>query len=44
MRTIEVNRSSTKQLLNNFLGDFLEKLKQFSGRGSKVDCLLKKGV
>ena len=28
----------------NFEGDFLEKLKQFSGRGSKMDCLLKKGV
>ena len=38
--TIEVNnRPSTKQLLNNFWGDFLEKLKQFSGRGSKMDCL-----
>ena len=41
---IEVNRPSTKQLLNNFWGDFLEKLKQFSGRGSKMDCLYKKGV
>ena len=33
-------------LLNNcetvFWDDFLEKLKQFSGRGSKMDCLLKK--
>ena len=28
----------------NFEGDFFEKLKQFSGRGSKMDCLLKKGV
>ena len=35
---MEVNRPSTKQLLNKFL----EKLKQFSGRGSKMDCLLKK--
>ena len=42
IQTIEVNRSSTKQLLNNFLGRFLEKLKQFSGRWSQVDCLLKK--
>ena len=25
-------------------GDFLEKLKQYSGRGSKMDCLFKKGV
>ena len=31
-------------MLNNFWGDFLEKLKQFSGRGSKMDCLYKKGV
>ena len=31
-------------MLNNFGGDFLENLKQFSGRGSKMDCLLKKGV
>ena len=27
----------------NFEGHFLEKLKQFSGRGSKMDFLLKKG-
>ena len=33
---------STKQLLNNFWGDFSEKLKQFSGLLSKMDCLLKK--
>ena len=44
IQTIEVNRSSTKQLLNNFWGDFLEKLKQFSGRGSKMDCLQKRGA
>ena len=25
-------------------GDFLEKFKQLLGRGSKMDCLLKKGV
>ena len=31
-------------MLNNFWGDFLEKLKQFSGQGSKMDCLYKKGV
>ena len=36
---IEVNRLSTKQMLNNFLGDFLEKLKQLLKRGSKMDCL-----
>ena len=35
-------RPSTKQSLNNFWGDFLEKLKQFLGRGSKMDCLYKK--
>ena len=34
--TIEVNRPSTKQLLNSF---FLEKLKQFSRRESKMHCL-----
>ena len=28
----------------NFCGNFLEKLKQFSGRGSKMDCLQKEGV
>ena len=44
IETIKVNRSSTKQLLNNFLWHFLEKLKQFSGRGSKMGCLYKKGV
>ena len=43
-RMFEVNALSTKQLLNNFWGDFLEKLKQFSGRRSKMDCLYKKGV
>ena len=26
------------------MGDFLEKLKLFSGRGSKMDCLQKKGA
>ena len=31
---IEVNRLSTKQ----FQGDFLEMLKQFSGRGPKINC------
>ena len=31
-------------MLNNFWGDCLEKLKRFSGRGPKIDCLLKKGV
>ena len=31
-------------MLNNFWGDFLEKLKQFSGPGSQMDCLLKKKV
>ena len=36
------NRPSTKQLQNNFWGDFLEKLKQFSGRWSKIDCIKKK--
>ena len=36
---VEVNRPSTKQLLNC---DFLEKLKQFSGPRSKMACLLKK--
>ena len=35
LRTIEVNRPSTKQLLNNFLGKFLEKFKQFRGKGQK---------
>ena len=29
-------------MLNNFWGDFLEKLKQFLGRESKMDCLFKK--
>ena len=43
-RMFEVNALSTKQLLNNFWGDFSEKLKQFSGRRSKMDCLYKKGV
>ena len=38
-RTTDVNRPSTKQLLNNFLGRFLKKLRQFSGGGSKMDCL-----
>ena len=37
--TIEVNRPSTKQLLNNFMGDFLENLKQFLGQGSKIGYL-----
>ena len=37
--TVEVNRPSTKQLLNNFGGNSLEKLKQFSGWYSKMDCL-----
>ena len=36
---MEVSRPSTKQLLNNFGGDFLQKLKQFLGRGSNMDCL-----
>ena len=31
-------------MLNNFLGQFLEKLKQFLGQGSKMDCFFKKGV
>ena len=35
LRTIDVNRPSTKQLLSHFL----EKLKQLSGGGSKMDCL-----
>ena len=39
MRTIEVNRPSTKQLLSNFGGDFLEKLEHFSGRESIMNCL-----
>ena len=39
LRTIDVNRTSIKQLLNNFLGRLLKKLKQFSGGGSKMDCL-----
>ena len=39
MRTIEVNRPSTKQLLSNFWGDFLEKLEHFSGRESIMNCL-----
>ena len=29
-------------MLKNFWGDFLEKLKQYAGRGSKMDCLYKK--
>ena len=33
IQTIEINRPSTKPLLNNFWGDFFEKLKQYSGRG-----------
>ena len=41
---LETNGPSTKQLLNNFWGDFLEKLKQFSGRQSKMDGLYKKKV
>ena len=45
IQTIEVNRASTKKLLNNFLGQFFRaKLKQFLRRGSKMDCLLKKSV
>ena len=43
-RMFEVNALSTKQLLNNFWCDFSEKLKQSSGRRSKMDCLYKKGV
>ena len=39
-----MNRPSTKQLLNNSLGQFLEKLKEFSGRGTKWIFYLKKGV
>ena len=34
-----IYRPSAKQLLNNFWGGFLEKLKQFLGRGSKMGCL-----
>ena len=41
---LEANGPSTKQLLNNFWGDFLEKLKHFSGRQSKMDGLYKKKV
>ena len=39
IQTIEVNRPSTKRLLNSFLGRFLEKVKQLLRRGSKMVCL-----
>ena len=44
IQTIEVNRSSSKQLLSNFWGDISEKLKQFSGEGQKWIVYKKKGV
>ena len=34
-----IYRPSTKQFLNNFWECFLEKLKQFLGRESKMGCL-----
>ena len=37
--TIEINRPSTKQLLNDFLGRFFQKTEAIFGRGSKIDCL-----
>ena len=40
----EVNRPFTRQLLNNFWGGFLENLKQFLGRGSKMNCFFFKKV
>ena len=43
-RTIEVNRPSTKHLLNNFLGQFFRKALTFFGMRVKNGLFVKKGV
>ena len=44
LRTIEVNRPSTKQLLNKFLGRFLRKVSAIFGARVKNGLFTKKGV